>query len=245
MIKASQLAEQGAYEASIQIFEEEIGVKKIDREHIAVLRDKVERWLDQHGRNDENLMFIAQYASSYGLIRLYNPSLTVLETALDLETNDYRDSKALAAKLDPFWFYLDDGTRFMLWMGLHGVLSILGRASEATDIFRYDLGILHLSKEKESDALIYTDEIRSRIEKKLGTLQPDIMAAYLTFIFPIFEEEKLEKEGLGIFEKLLGLAPNDYEQPILLHKKLNKWINGLQNPLTGKFALLGLSGSLY
>jgi hypothetical protein len=133
----------------------------------------------------------------------------------------------------------------MLWMGLHGVLSILGRASEATDVFRYDLDILHLPKENVSDVLIYKDEVRSRIEKKLSTLQPDIMAAYLTFIFPIFEEENLEKEGLGIFEKLLGLVPNDYEQPILLYKKLNKWINGLQNPLTGKFALLGLAGSLY
>lgn len=241
MINASQLAERGEYEAAIQIFEEEIGVVQTDRDDVALLRDKVKQWLFLNGRDDESLMFVAQYASSYGLIRLYGPSLTVLEGALGLEASDYKNEKALAAKLDPFWFLLDDGTRFMLWMGLQGVLSIIGRASEALDIFRYDLGILHLSPKDEG----YKEEVQNRIEKKISTLQPDIMAAYLTFIFPLFEEMKLEKEGLALFENLLRLTELDYEQPTLLYKKLNKWVNGLQNPLTGKFALLGLASSLY
>lgn len=240
ILKANQLAVEGKHEAAIRIFEEKMGISRTDREDLPLLHNKTGRWLAQNGRDDQTLMFVAQYASSFGLIRAFAPSLTVLEAALGLESNDYKDSKSLAAKLDGFWFGLDDGTRFMLWMGLHGVLSIIGRGSEAMDVFRYDLGILDITTGDE-----YRQEVKNRIENKLGNMNKDITAVYLTFIFPIFGEMKLQQEGLALFEDLLGLIPDDYERTPLLAQKVNKWIGSLQNPLSGEGALLGLAGSLY
>jgi tetratricopeptide (TPR) repeat protein len=243
MIKASQLAEQGEYEKAIRLFEEKIGIAVADRDDSPLLHDKINKWLALHGQDDQTMMFVAQYASSLGLIRAYTPALQVLEAAMDLEREDYQDTQRLSAKLDRFWFDLDVSTRFMLWMGLHGILSFNGRTSEAMDVFKYDLGILHLTTPEQLQT--NREVIKEIIVRKLNSLQKDVAAAYLTFIFPLFDELKLQEEGLVLFEQTLGLMQEDYQHPTLLSQKLNKWINNLQNPLTGKFALLGLAGSLY
>lgn len=243
MMKAGRLAEQGQHEAAIRLFEEKIGIDQADRKQLDVLRMKIEHWLAVQGRDDQSMMFLAQYASSLGLIRAYTPALGVLEAAMGLEQEDLQDAWNLATKLDIFWQDLDVNTRFMLWVGLHGVLSIVGRTSEAMDIFKYDLGILDFTL---SDKLgSNREEIKDIVVLKLSSLQKDVAAAYLTFVFPLFETLGLRKEGLVLFEELLGLTAADYDSHRMLSQKMNKWVDSLQNPLTGKFAMIGLAGSLY
>ncbi|MCC6458903.1 MAG: hypothetical protein IT260_00430 [Saprospiraceae bacterium] len=243
ILKANELSLQGRYDEVFRKYENHLGIEEVERFDIAAIRHRIGEWLSQNGRNDTTLMFAAQYAAAFGLVRKHRVSLTVLETALELNPEDFHDRKRLAAKLDIYWHDIQPVTQIQFLMGLNGVLSIVGRQSEAFDVFYYDLGILNLDRDEEED--MYKAEVVESIYLRLDGLPLDIIAAYLSFIFTAFEKIGIQKQGLEAFEKLIGLTQEDYSNSVALSQKLQQWIAKLTNPLSGQYALFGIASTLY